>query len=806
MTQDPSGGADCILDSTTYGNHGTPIGGWNSNDLVDGKVHKCLDFREAHDINCGSNSSLDDILDLTVEAIINYDDYGESSYGRIVSKSHSASIFGWNFFIGGTGQLLVQSHWSTIAQWSTTSTDIISANTDYYVAMAHNNNSNVYDPNIYVNDSLYSVTEDVSPSSPRDSDAGQDLYIGSRGGANTHFDGRIEEVRISNNVRTDDWLKTSYYSNWDKLVVLEEVRSYNWLDDWGNRVKITIDSDKINETLYDFPLFVNLSDSSGIGNGGLSYIVETLASGTTKLAITGADGVTQLPVEVSYWNNDPFTFDPDGASLCVSGTSDASDSYSSGYLPEYAFDGSLSTRWASLISLDTHWIGYEFEEAKILGAVKIYQYSLYATDITVQGTNDVDINWDDRNWDTITTIDNIGVDAANTWKFYATPNFISYKTIRLVGDTTNDPSGIWSIFGIEFIEKNVSQDIEAELWTSVPLISSLEDTILYLYYDPTQSDNTSYVGETGSVPAKDVWSNNFLAVYHLSQYASGGVNCMLDSTSNSLHQTPYSMDDSNNVDGVMGKAIDFDGTGEYLYKQDGADGLGSTTNVTVDVVFKGYVNNGGLFSLTSSLGGANAEFLVITYVDSIYLLMDDNVFSQSVPYTEKTSWHTLSAIYDGVSGKLIMDNTELIDSPYTATLDFSSHYIATGVYYNSSYDWVGQIDDLRISSVSRSAAWVNASQYNDFDNLVTFGTEEEQPTHYYDGYITENTLPVERPVKLYRRSNGALINSTTSAASDGYYYLTTTYNEEHFIIAFDDASGEDYNALILDKLDPTGIV
>ena len=38
MSQDPSGGTDCIIDSTGSGTHGTPDGSMTSEDLVNGKV------------------------------------------------------------------------------------------------------------------------------------------------------------------------------------------------------------------------------------------------------------------------------------------------------------------------------------------------------------------------------------------------------------------------------------------------------------------------------------------------------------------------------------------------------------------------------------------------------------------------------------------------------------------------------------------------------------------------------------------------------------------------------------------------
>jgi hypothetical protein len=47
------------------------------------------------------------------------------------------------------------------------------------------------------------------------------------------------------------------------------------------------------------------------------------------------------------------------------------------------------------------------------------------------------------------------------------------------------------------------------------------------------------------------------------------------------------------------------------------------------------------------------------------------------------------------------------------------------------------------------------------------------------------------------------MDSTTSSGAGGYYYLTSTVEgTEHFIVAFDDDSGESYNALVIDRVTP----
>jgi hypothetical protein len=113
------------------------------------------------------------------------------------------------------------------------------------------------------------------------------------------------------------------------------------------------------------------------------------------------------------------------------------------------------------------------------------------------------------------------------------------------------------------------------------------------------------------------------------------------------------------------------------------------------------------------------------------------------------------------------------------------------------------ISEIRVSNIERPAAWVKATYNSNWDSLITF-TEQDRPTHYYNGYITQDALPVVRPVRLYRRDTGILVGSTTSNDL-GYYYLTTVISGEHFIVAFDDEAGVVYNAQVLDKLMPLGI-
>ena len=78
--------------------------------------------------------------------------------------------------------------------------------------------------------------------------------------------------------------------------------STNWLIGWEKRVKITIDSNDINNSITDFPVLVHLSTSSGENSDDVSFIFDEVGSNSKKIAVTTADG-TECYVEIEDWDS-----------------------------------------------------------------------------------------------------------------------------------------------------------------------------------------------------------------------------------------------------------------------------------------------------------------------------------------------------------------------------------------------------------------------------------------------------------------------------------------------------------------------
>lgn len=81
------------------------------------------------------------------------------------------------------------------------------------------------------------------------------------------------------------------------------------------------------------------------------------------------------------------------------------------------------------------------------------------------------------------------------------------------------------------------------------------------------------------------------------------------------------------------------------------------------------------------------------------------------------------------------------------------------------------------------------------------------PSYIISGVVTESGSPVERTVRAYNRSTGALAGSAISYSPTGEFAVIVPSNDEHYVVALDDAgSGADFNALIYDRVEPASYV
>ena len=274
------------------------------------------------------------------------------------------------------------------------------------------------------------------------------------------------------------------------------------------------------------------------------------------------------------------------------------------------------------------------------------------------------------------------------------------------------------------IESWDSANEKAVLHTKVPTYSASVDTELVLSYDSSQDDNDTYVGVTGSTPAKSVWDSNFAAVYHMAQDPSVGGACILDSTVNVKHGTPQgAMTSGDLVDGLFGKGINFDGNDDYI-RLAGTTLMNGATALTLEAKCK----TPGDDNYSSIIGFRGSEYAWLAYfppsdasgelVQMRYLTglanMSTVVHDEEQYYagTWSTAGTTL-AYFDG-----ILESSD--DTSPTAAMTVNDYWLIGFDDGVTNRNYKGDIYEVRISNIARSADWIKLTNLSLTDQLITY--------------------------------------------------------------------------------------
>jgi len=201
LTQDPTGGSNCILDSTSNNNHGTPQGSMTSDDLVDGKIGKALEFDGSNDWIQIDESIIDGLTALTVEALIyRTDSDNVQMFCDGIHWNENVSI---DFGFGVTGLVNFSIYNSTVTYIRLLDIDV-GAVQDQWVAF-----TGVFAANDYIKCFKDGIEKGyLSHSVPSVKDEDNNLCIGrsNYGGGSNYYGGKFCEFRLSNIDRSTAWV------------------------------------------------------------------------------------------------------------------------------------------------------------------------------------------------------------------------------------------------------------------------------------------------------------------------------------------------------------------------------------------------------------------------------------------------------------------------------------------------------------------------------------------------------------------------------------------------------------------------
>jgi len=212
-----------IKDSTTYGNNGNKKGVNEPIQTTSGKIGKAQVFDgDADFINCGTDSSLDFPVAMTAEAWCKWSSISDS-YGYIACKGNYQP---WEFAVGGTsntdlfGPYLDTDDYQGSSYYLTPITD----NDWHHLAF-------VYNPDVlggrlylYVDGALKKTG--VSWGGGIQELTANNVIIGNRSLGARCFEGTIDELRLSNTYRSDNWMLTTFNATDNPATFISFGREY----------------------------------------------------------------------------------------------------------------------------------------------------------------------------------------------------------------------------------------------------------------------------------------------------------------------------------------------------------------------------------------------------------------------------------------------------------------------------------------------------------------------------------------------------------------------------------------------------
>ena len=245
MSQDPTGGSGCIIDSTGNGYNGTPQGSMTEEDLVDGDFGKALEFDGGDDYILVSHNTNLDPSAITIDTFTS--PASSSSYENIVCKGNN---LGYRFRIDNTN-----TH-SFIVEGATLQLTTTGAVTDD-TWHAHSSTGGAGGTELWED----ATSEDSDGTAYTQPSTTSDLLIGNDSGlSDAPYTGKIGEVRISKIVRTDAWIKATHYNLLGTLVSRASIYAGGFIAGIG-----------FSEELLEYKEHAPVGISEGIGFSDIYY-------------------------------------------------------------------------------------------------------------------------------------------------------------------------------------------------------------------------------------------------------------------------------------------------------------------------------------------------------------------------------------------------------------------------------------------------------------------------------------------------------------------------------------------------------
>ncbi|NRA24760.1 MAG: DUF2341 domain-containing protein, partial [Oleispira sp.] len=265
------------------------------------------------------------------------------------------------------------------------------------------------------------------------------------------------------------------------------------------------------------------------------------------------------------------------------------------------------------------------------------------------------------------------------------------------------------------IERWDSVNKLAEIWVQVDRVRGDNSTQFIVMY----WGNSGVSSESNSAAVFDT-ANGFAGVWHLGEDGNTTANGYADATSNSNDGQGANLTSSSDVNGVIGRSQNFDGTADYI-EVDYSATL-NTPLLTVGVwarIDGGAGNRSPIAAMGNSHTGYLSGYLLYAAGDDTWQGWSGNgsKWGNVSLGSELTSvWTYVVMTYDGSTQKLYLDGEQVDTSPSDTLLakneSFPLRIGAGETEATAGYFFNGPVDEARVSNTNRSADWIKLSYEN----------------------------------------------------------------------------------------------
>jgi hypothetical protein len=295
--------------------------------------------------------------------------------------------------------------------------------------------------------------------------------------------------------------------------------------------------------------------------------------------------------------------------------------------------------------------------------------------------------------------------------------------------------------------------LTGELYFKATDLSSTADTEFYIYYN---NPNVSMKNGADVLGSQNVWSNNYVAVYHLQQLPGQGNALISDSTANRNHLIPNgSMTNTDLEVGKLGSSINFDGANDFLSAPDSssldsASGVGQTRTISY---WLKTTDAGNKVILEK---GTNQNFVEQIFTNQAIAATNSSTYATSTTTISDNVWHFVTHTYSGTTNYIFVDSGSSENSQVEAAPADNNDPLVIGARANSSYTYLGNLDEIRISNIERNVDWINAefinqNSPNTFYSIgIQEGVNDDSDPKISSLYPSTQSIqhPIRHPLKM----------------------------------------------------------